>query len=55
LRVEAKGDMAAAVEQWRDYIAGETLAVDLNGATFEPSFQSESTDGVRIALVKAGS
>jgi len=54
LRIDAQGDMAEAVTTFRDYIMGETLATGLNGAAFEPSFRSESVDGMRIALSRAG-
>ncbi|HEV2037116.1 MAG TPA: DUF5915 domain-containing protein, partial [Candidatus Eremiobacteraceae bacterium] len=53
LRIEAAGDLAEAVKDFHDYIMGETLAVDLNGAAFEPSLTAESVDGLRIALAKA--
>ncbi|MDQ6767542.1 MAG: isoleucine--tRNA ligase [Candidatus Eremiobacteraeota bacterium] len=53
LRIETAGDLAEAVAAFREYIMGETLAVDLNGAAFEPSSRAESVDGLRIALAKA--
>src|SRR5579864_1422333 len=53
LRVDAQADHAGALEQWHDYIAGETLALQLNGAAFTPSFQTETPDGLKIALAKA--
>ena len=53
LQVDARGDIAEAVRKWRDYIMGETLALDLNGKTFTPSYETEASDGLRIALGKA--
>ena len=52
LRVTARGDGAEAVSTWRDYIAGETLAVDLNGASFDPAYQTDA-DGWSVSLTKA--
>ncbi len=54
LRIDARGDMAEAMTKFRDYIMGETLATTLNGAAFDPSFTTESVDGMRIALSRAG-
>lgn len=53
LRVNAAGDYAQAIERWRDYIMGETLAADLNGPAFEPSFTTQSPDGLGLALARA--
>jgi len=53
LRVNAAGDYAQAIELWRDYIMGETLAVDLNGPAFAPSFTTQSGDGLGLALARA--
>lgn len=53
LRVEAHGDTAEAVAKWRGYIMGETLALDLNGKSFTASYETEATDGLRVALARA--
>jgi len=53
LRVEAQGDTAEAVTKWRDYIMGETLALDLNGKAFTASYETEASDGLQVALVRA--
>ena len=53
LRVEAQGDAAEAVARWRDYIMGETLALELNGKSFTPSYEAEATDGIRVVLARA--
>ncbi len=53
LRLNAAEDYAQAIERWRDYIMGETLAVDLNGPAFEPSFATQSADGLTLALARA--
>ncbi|HXN09244.1 MAG TPA: isoleucine--tRNA ligase [Candidatus Acidoferrales bacterium] len=53
LRVGAQGDTAEAVAKWRDFIMGETLALDLNGKPFTPSYETESPDGLRIFLARA--
>ncbi len=52
LRVDAEGDAAEALAQFRDYIAGETLAVEINASDFTPSFET-ATDGWSIALTRA--
>jgi len=52
LRVEAQGDTAEAVAKWRDFIMGETLALDLNGKPFTPSYET-APDGLRIVLARA--
>jgi isoleucyl-tRNA synthetase len=52
LRIDADAESSAAVEQWRDYIAKETLALELNGPPFEPEFESR-TDSLRLALARA--
>ena len=53
LRVEAHGDTAEAVTKWREYIMGETLALDLNGKPFTASYETEASDGLRVALARA--
>ena len=53
LRIDAEGDFNAALEQWREYIAGETLAVQINGPAFTASFHTETPDGLKISLVRA--
>ncbi|MBC5824272.1 MAG: isoleucine--tRNA ligase [Candidatus Eremiobacteraeota bacterium] len=52
LRIEGRGEASAAVDAWRDYIGGETLAVEINGPPFAPSFETDGEDW-RIALAPA--
>ncbi|MBV8668121.1 MAG: isoleucine--tRNA ligase [Candidatus Eremiobacteraeota bacterium] len=51
LRLEAGGDTAEAIARFQDYIKQETLALELNGASFTPAFSAE-TDGLGIKLSK---
>ncbi|MBV8460159.1 MAG: isoleucine--tRNA ligase, partial [Candidatus Eremiobacteraeota bacterium] len=51
LRLEAGGDTAEAIARFQDYIKQETLALELNGASFTPMFSAE-TDGLGIKLSK---
>ena len=45
LRVEAKdNDVSEALSTWRDYIAEQTLATDINGAPFDPSYSTQADD-----------
>jgi len=53
LQIDVQGDYADALTQWRDYIAGETLAKAVNGAPFTPDFQTETADGPRISIARA--
>ncbi|HXW50660.1 MAG TPA: DUF5915 domain-containing protein, partial [Candidatus Acidoferrales bacterium] len=53
LRVTADGAAAEAIARFRDYIQGETLAEDLNGAGFEAAFTSRSPDGLTVELARA--
>jgi isoleucyl-tRNA synthetase len=52
LRVVAADDMAEAIVAFTDYIKGETLAVDLNGADFKAGFSAKSPDGLEIVLAR---
>ena len=54
LRIDAAGDRAEAIARWRDYIAGETLAVELNGAPFDPLLEVPGRD-FSIAIAAASS
>jgi isoleucyl-tRNA synthetase len=51
LRINATGDCAEAVARWRDYIAGETLAVDVNGVEFDPLLEVPGAE-FSISLTK---
>jgi isoleucyl-tRNA synthetase len=51
LRVTAAGDAAEAVEAWRAYLSEQTLALELNGAEFSPSYRADA-DGWTVALAK---
>jgi isoleucyl-tRNA synthetase len=51
LRITAQGDAAEAVDAWRNFIAEQTLAVEINGAPFEPAYRAES-DGWTIELTR---
>jgi len=44
LKIDASGDCAEAVVRWREYITAETLAVELNGAPFDPLVEIPGTD-----------
>jgi len=45
LRVEAKdNDVSEALSTWRDYIAEQTLASDINGAPVDPSYSTQADD-----------
>ncbi len=55
LRIDAPGEWAQALQTWRDYVARETLARDINGDQFSPLLEVESADSVRIALAKVPS
>jgi isoleucyl-tRNA synthetase len=52
LRVKTQGDAAEALTTWRDYIAAQTLAIEINGAPFTPSYTTEA-DGWTVELSKA--
>ncbi|MDQ2817351.1 MAG: isoleucine--tRNA ligase, partial [Candidatus Eremiobacteraeota bacterium] len=52
LRIDSDGDAAAAVERWREYIARETLAVEINGRPFGNGFETRA-EGWGIALARA--
>jgi isoleucyl-tRNA synthetase len=52
LRLEASGDLAEAIGAFGDYIKSETLAVDLNGRRFDPSFSTQTPEGVAIQLAR---
>jgi isoleucyl-tRNA synthetase len=52
LRLKADGDAAEAVETWRDYIAEQTLAIELNGAVFTPTFETDA-DSWTVELARA--
>jgi len=52
LRVESKKlDVSESLTAWRDYIAEQTLATEINGPAFEPSY-STSADDWSLALAK---
>ena len=53
LRIDAQGDYADALAQWREYIAGETLATEVNGTAFEPAFQTAAEGGLQIRLTRS--
>ena len=53
LRVNAHGDADEALTTWRDYIATQTLAAEINGAPFTPSYTTEAGDWtVELAVVR---
>ncbi len=53
LRLTTEGTAAQALAKFREYIMGETLAVDLNGADFAPAFAAQSSDGLKVELARA--
>jgi isoleucyl-tRNA synthetase len=53
LRVTADGPSAQAVAKFREYIMGETLAMDLNGKDFAPSFAAQTSDGLKVEIALA--
>jgi len=54
LTVDAQDDVAAAVDTWRDFVAGETLATSVAFADLgSEGFEGEAGDGtVRVRVVK---
>lgn len=53
LRLDATGDIAEAIASFGDYIKGETLAVDLNGAAFTAAHTSDALENLRISLSRS--
>ncbi len=50
LCVAGTADDNEAIERWREVIARETLAVDVNGEPFTPAYETTTPGGLTIAL-----